>query len=143
MWFARKKYHPTYGIPGTGLRGATIPEQVANLGRGWEWWPTLVWQFTWAWIVSDCEPRSKSLLTVRPSGRWRRFYSGELGGSVTQWDGVPKPSPVASPGESFPVGYDPAVNIVIFSLHSTPMFLVASYVPAFEKVNMYFTQSQW
>ncbi len=29
------------------------------------------------------------------------------------------------------------------SLHATPMFLVASYVPAFEKVNMYFSQSQW
>lgn len=29
------------------------------------------------------------------------------------------------------------------SLHATPMFLISSYVPAFEKVNRYFTPSQW
>lgn len=29
------------------------------------------------------------------------------------------------------------------SLHATPMFLIASYVPAFRKVNPYFTPSQW
>jgi hypothetical protein len=29
------------------------------------------------------------------------------------------------------------------SLHATPMFLIASYVPAFRPVNMYYTPSQW
>lgn len=52
MWFACKKYHPTYGIPGTELKSKTFPEQVAELGRGWEWWPSLMWQLLWAWIVS-------------------------------------------------------------------------------------------
>lgn len=31
----------------------------------------------------------------------------------------------------------------ISSLHATPMFMIATYVPAFAKVNMYFPQSQW
>lgn len=31
----------------------------------------------------------------------------------------------------------------ICSLHAAPMFLIASYVPAFQKVNAYFTPSQW
>ncbi|KAF7537509.1 hypothetical protein G7054_g3643 [Neopestalotiopsis clavispora] len=52
MWFACKKYHPTFGIPGTELKGATIPEQLVDLGRGWEWWPSLLWQFIWTWMVA-------------------------------------------------------------------------------------------
>lgn len=52
MWLACKKYHPTYGISGTGIRGATVEEQIVYLGRGWEWWPSLLWQVIWTWIVS-------------------------------------------------------------------------------------------
>lgn len=52
MWLACAKYHPTYGIPGTELHGSTIPEQIVYLGRGWEWWPTVLWQAIWTWIVS-------------------------------------------------------------------------------------------
>lgn len=51
MWVACKKYHPTFGIPGTEIRGDNIVEQLIDLGRGWEWWPTLLWQFIWTWIV--------------------------------------------------------------------------------------------
>ncbi|KAM5356541.1 hypothetical protein ACJ41O_003187 [Fusarium nematophilum] len=49
---ACRKYHPTYGIPGTELRGETIPEQLVDLGRGWEWWPSVLWQVIWTWIIA-------------------------------------------------------------------------------------------
>ncbi|KAH6970928.1 hypothetical protein BKA56DRAFT_495218 [Ilyonectria sp. MPI-CAGE-AT-0026] len=52
MWLACRKYHPTFGIPGTELRGATLPEQLVDLGRGWEWWPSVLWQVIWTWIVA-------------------------------------------------------------------------------------------
>ncbi|TDZ25659.1 hypothetical protein Cob_v001260 [Colletotrichum orbiculare MAFF 240422] len=52
MWFACKKYHPTYGIPGTEIRGSNLMEQMEDLGRGWEWWPTVFWQVVWTWIVA-------------------------------------------------------------------------------------------
>lgn len=52
MWLACSKYHPTYGIPGTGVRGDSLSEQMAYMRRGWEWWPSLLWQVIWTWIVS-------------------------------------------------------------------------------------------
>ncbi|KAM0263745.1 hypothetical protein ACHAQJ_001060 [Trichoderma viride] len=52
MWLACRKYHPTYGIPGTELHGATIPEQLVDLSRGWEWWPSVLWQVVWTWIIA-------------------------------------------------------------------------------------------
>ncbi|KAG5923583.1 hypothetical protein E4U53_003541 [Claviceps sorghi] len=52
MWLACQKYHPTYGLPGTEVKGSTLPEQLADLGRGWEWWPSLLWQLIWTWIVN-------------------------------------------------------------------------------------------
>lgn len=51
MWLACRKYHPTYGIPGSEVRGDNFMEQLADLGRGWEWWPTLAWQAIWTWLV--------------------------------------------------------------------------------------------
>ena len=72
MWLACLKYHPTFGIPGTELRGATLPEQVVDLGRGWEWWPSVLWQVIWTWIVSLQPPFTmvltdgSSLLQVAP-----------------------------------------------------------------------------
>ncbi|KIW00924.1 uncharacterized protein PV09_07667 [Verruconis gallopava] len=52
MWIACRKYHPTFGIPGTELPSGTPQEQLVVLGQGWEWWPTLLWQFLWSWIVA-------------------------------------------------------------------------------------------
>ncbi|KAI8265426.1 hypothetical protein K4K58_011247 [Colletotrichum sp. SAR11_239] len=52
MWLACKKYHPTFGIPGTEIRGSNVMEQLVDLGRGWEWWPTVAWQFLWSWIIA-------------------------------------------------------------------------------------------
>lgn len=107
MWFACKKYHPTYGVPGTGIRGVTLPEQVIDLGRGWEWWPSVVWQFIWAWIIA-------------PILLWRAWGIRDTVGWRAQ-----------------------TIACCICSLHATPMFLIASYVPAFYKVNTYFAPSQW
>jgi hypothetical protein len=46
------KYHPGFGLPGTEITGESLPEQLIDLGRGWEWWPTVVWQFVWTWMVA-------------------------------------------------------------------------------------------
>lgn len=51
MWFACRKYHPTYGIPGTEIKSQTLPEQIVELGQGWEWWPSVLWQVIWTWMV--------------------------------------------------------------------------------------------
>ncbi|KAJ3546864.1 hypothetical protein NM208_g1792 [Fusarium decemcellulare] len=107
MWLACRKYHPTYGIPGTELRGATLPEQLVDLGRGWEWWPSVLWQVVWTWIVA-------------PVLIWRAWGIRDTMGWRTQ-----------------------TIGCCISNLHATPMFLMASYMPAFAPVNMYFSPSQW
>ncbi|KAH8716890.1 hypothetical protein GQ44DRAFT_401661 [Phaeosphaeriaceae sp. PMI808] len=107
MWVACKKYHPTFGIPGTEIRGATLPEQLIDLGRGWEWWPSVVWQFIWTWGVA-------------PFLIWRAWSINDTMGWRTQ-----------------------TIGACLSGLHATPMFLIASYVPAFNKVNAYFHPSQW
>ncbi|KAI5456927.1 hypothetical protein BGZ63DRAFT_366029 [Mariannaea sp. PMI_226] len=107
MWLACRKYHPTYGIPGTEIHGATLPEQLVDLGRGWEWWPTVLWQFIWTWIVA-------------PILIWRAWGIRDTMGWRTQ-----------------------TIGCCLSNLHATPMFLIASYVPEFAKINPYFTPSQW
>ncbi|KAK1450338.1 integral membrane protein [Colletotrichum melonis] len=107
MWVACKKYHPPFGIPGTEIRGDNIVEQLIDLGRGWEWWPTLLWQFIWTWIVA-------------PTLIWRAWSIRDTMGWRTQ-----------------------TIGCCLSGLHATPMFLIASYVPAFNTINMYFPPSQW
>lgn len=74
MWCARLKYHPTWGIPGTQLRGKTLEQQIIHLGRGWEWWPSVLWQVIWTWMVRirtlcHCSNTERALLTLpRPEG---------------------------------------------------------------------------
>ncbi|CAG8928603.1 unnamed protein product [Penicillium salamii] len=108
MWFACAKYHPTYGIPGTEIpEGLLLPEQIVFLGRGWEWWPSMVWQVIWTWIAA-------------PILIWKAWGIRDTMGWRTQ-----------------------TIACCLSSLHATPMFLIASYVPTFAKVNVYFTPSQW
>ncbi|KAI0134974.1 hypothetical protein F4814DRAFT_436800 [Daldinia grandis] len=52
MWLACSKYHPSFGIAGTGLPNAPLDVQLVELGRGWEWWPTALWQVIWTWIIA-------------------------------------------------------------------------------------------
>ncbi|KAJ5213262.1 hypothetical protein N7449_000431 [Penicillium cf. viridicatum] len=51
MWVISRKYHSSWGIPGTGVHG-TPAEVLAAQGAGWEWWPGVVSQFFWSWIVA-------------------------------------------------------------------------------------------
>ncbi|KYK57352.1 Regulator of G protein signaling superfamily [Drechmeria coniospora] len=51
MFLISRKWHGDWGIPGTEVRGGEM-EQKMEMGRGWEWWPSLFWQFFWAWIVA-------------------------------------------------------------------------------------------
>jgi hypothetical protein len=74
MWFACRKYHPTFGIPGTEIQGVSFPEQLEDLGRGWEWWPSVLWQLIWTWVVSSWHnPRHDMLVTYTDICRLRPF----------------------------------------------------------------------
>jgi ribose/xylose/arabinose/galactoside ABC-type transport system permease subunit len=77
MWLACRKYHPTFGIPGTEIQGTTFPEQLEDLGRGWEWWPSVLWQLIWTWIVSFFFlihiPRRDALVTYTDICRLRLY----------------------------------------------------------------------
>ncbi|KAL5116676.1 hypothetical protein ACEQ8H_005425 [Pleosporales sp. CAS-2024a] len=107
MWLACRKYHPAFGLPDTEIRGASVVEQLRNLAIGWEWWPSIVWQFAWTWIVA-------------PVLIWRAWKIRDTMGWRTQ-----------------------TIGACLSGLHATPMFLVASYSPAFYKINAYFPPSQW
>ncbi|KAI9152119.1 hypothetical protein HJFPF1_09343 [Paramyrothecium foliicola] len=51
MFLVSRKFHPSFGIPGTELYGSPT-EQKTNGVRGWEWWPSVFWQFLWAWVIA-------------------------------------------------------------------------------------------
>ncbi|KAL0934865.1 uncharacterized protein CTRU02_209456 [Colletotrichum truncatum] len=51
MYLISRKYHPSFGIPGTEVKG-TPAERKIEMARGWEWWPSVFWQFFWAWVVA-------------------------------------------------------------------------------------------
>lgn len=63
MWLACRKYHPTFGVPGTELHG-DLMQQLVDLGRGWAWWPSVLWQVIWTWIVRLVQ-RDTLLLKIR------------------------------------------------------------------------------
>jgi hypothetical protein len=52
MWAVYSKYHPGFGVAGSDITGGSLQEQIADLGRGWEWWPSVLWQFVWTWMVA-------------------------------------------------------------------------------------------
>ncbi|RFU81656.1 regulator of g signaling superfamily [Trichoderma arundinaceum] len=51
MYLISRKWHSSWGIPGTEVHGTEM-EQKVQMGRGWEWWPSVLWLFFWAWIVA-------------------------------------------------------------------------------------------
>ncbi|KAJ5280938.1 hypothetical protein N7478_006310 [Penicillium angulare] len=51
MYLISRKYHPSWGIPGTEVTGTPM-EMKAKEGRGWEWWPGIMSQFVWCWIIA-------------------------------------------------------------------------------------------
>ncbi|CAI6342056.1 unnamed protein product [Periconia digitata] len=107
MWVMCSKYHPSFGLPGTAIKGSTVPEQIIDLGRGWEWIPSVVYQFIWTWGVAPY--LIVCAWNIRDTMGWR-----------TQ-----------------------TIGACISGLHATPMFLIASYVPAFNGINQYYPPSQW
>ncbi|KAF4983967.1 hypothetical protein FZEAL_759 [Fusarium zealandicum] len=52
MFLISRKFHPSFGIAGTELKPGTEEYRKSQMGRGWEWWPSVFWQFLWAWIVA-------------------------------------------------------------------------------------------
>ncbi|PHH89505.1 hypothetical protein CDD83_5948 [Cordyceps sp. RAO-2017] len=51
MYLISRKFHRSFGIRGTEIHGTEM-QQKMQMGRGWEWWPSVFWQFFWAWIVA-------------------------------------------------------------------------------------------
>ncbi|XDG09928.1 hypothetical protein ABKA04_009543 [Annulohypoxylon sp. FPYF3050] len=52
MWLMCRKYHPSFGVNGTDLPPGTIAQQMIELSRGWEWWPSALWQAIWTWVIA-------------------------------------------------------------------------------------------
>ncbi|KJZ72679.1 hypothetical protein HIM_07871 [Hirsutella minnesotensis 3608] len=51
MYIISRKWHSSWGIPGTEVYGNAMEKKIAQ-NRGWEWWPSVFWQFFWAWLVA-------------------------------------------------------------------------------------------
>ncbi|KAK2046732.1 hypothetical protein LZ31DRAFT_612637 [Colletotrichum somersetense] len=106
MYLVSRKYHPWFGAPGTEVKG-TPTQQKVEMGRGWEWWPSVFWQFVWAWVVA-------------PVILWKSRGIKDTQGWRLQ-----------------------TIACCTASLHATPMWLVAVYVPEMAPVNRYFIAPQW
>ncbi|KAG8664118.1 uncharacterized protein FPOAC1_014050 [Fusarium poae] len=52
MWCISKKFHPSWGVAGTEVHPGSKEYEKSQMGKGWEWWPSVFWQFVWAWIVA-------------------------------------------------------------------------------------------
>ncbi|KAJ5810127.1 uncharacterized protein N7503_002345 [Penicillium pulvis] len=53
MYLISRRFHSTWGIPGTEVHGTPMEVKSAQ-GRGWEWWPGVLSQVFWCWIVAPC-----------------------------------------------------------------------------------------
>ena len=42
MYVVSRKWHSSWGIPGTEARGKTEAERQAEMVRGWEWYETML-----------------------------------------------------------------------------------------------------
>ncbi|PHH67729.1 hypothetical protein CDD82_1174 [Ophiocordyceps australis] len=51
MFLMSRKFHSSFGIPGTEVHGNYMERKIQQ-GRGWEWWPSVVFQLFWAWIFA-------------------------------------------------------------------------------------------
>ncbi|KAH6867793.1 hypothetical protein B0T10DRAFT_596345 [Thelonectria olida] len=106
MYLISRKFHQSFGIPGTEVTG-TEDFQKSQMLRGWEWWPSVFWQFFWAWIVA-------------PYILWQARGINDTQGWRTQ-----------------------TIACCLSSLHATPMWLIALYVPAMSAVNKFWIPPQW
>ncbi|KAL4806062.1 hypothetical protein BDV18DRAFT_138604 [Aspergillus unguis] len=106
MWALSRKFHPSFGVPGTEVHGSEMQIKVEQ-GRGWEWWPGVFWQFFWSWVIA-------------PFVLWQSRDIHDTQGWRLQ-----------------------TIACCLAGLHATPMWLIALYVPAFEKVNAVFIPPQW
>ncbi|KKY21966.1 putative integral membrane protein [Phaeomoniella chlamydospora] len=100
LFVISRKFHGSWGI-------VDHAGNSTECRRGWEWWPSIVWQFAWAWI-----------------------YAPYLVYKVRGIDDV----------------HGWRLQTVICSLAGmpgSPMWLVALYSPAFQKIDKYWAPSQW
>ncbi|KAI5456739.1 regulator of G protein signaling superfamily [Mariannaea sp. PMI_226] len=106
MYLSSRKFHDSFGIPGTEVTG-TKEERLNAQMSGWEWWPSVFWQVLWAWIVA-------------PVILWKARKINDTQGWRFQ-----------------------TIASCIVSLHATPMWLIAVYVPAMAPINKYWIPPQW
>ncbi|KAH7141729.1 hypothetical protein EDB81DRAFT_797563 [Dactylonectria macrodidyma] len=106
MYLISRKFHPLFGIPGTEVTG-TEDIQKSKMLRGWEWWPSVFWQFFWAWIVA-------------PYILWQARGINDTQGWRTQ-----------------------TIACCLSSLHATPLWLIALYVPSMSTIDSFWIPPQW
>ncbi|EPS29448.1 hypothetical protein PDE_04397 [Penicillium oxalicum 114-2] len=106
MYLISRKWHSSWGIPGTEVHGSPMAQKAAQ-GSGWEWWPGVFWQFVWSWVVA-------------PIVLWKSRNIRDTQGWRLQ-----------------------TIGCALGSLHATPMWLIALYVPGMAPVNRYFIPPQW
>ncbi|KAJ5778040.1 hypothetical protein N7520_001286 [Penicillium odoratum] len=51
MYIISRRFHDSWGIPGTEVHGTPMEVKSAQ-GKGWEWWPGVLSQVFWCWIVA-------------------------------------------------------------------------------------------
>ncbi|KAF2735269.1 hypothetical protein EJ04DRAFT_435303 [Polyplosphaeria fusca] len=51
IFFGSKKFHPSYGFIDYTVQGTQAQVRMM-CSKGWEWWPTIVWQFFWTWVYA-------------------------------------------------------------------------------------------
>ncbi|KAL7907328.1 hypothetical protein GGI35DRAFT_470561 [Trichoderma velutinum] len=111
MFLISRKWHSSWGIPGTEVYGTEM-EQKVEMGRGWEWWPSVLWLFFWAWIVA-------------PFTLWRAREIRDTQGWRTQTIWCAISGLVCHQMNSSCLLL---MELRIYRLHAAPMWLIALYI---------------
>ncbi|KAJ4128306.1 hypothetical protein NW754_002298 [Fusarium falciforme] len=123
MFLISRKFHPSFGITGTEITG-TEDYQKSQMGRGWEWY---------AQHLPESHPNTDSYPGGRPSS-----------GSSSGHGSLPPYILWKSRDINDTQGWrTQTVACCISSLHATPMWLIALYVPGMAPVNHVWVPPQW
>lgn len=151
MFLISRKFHSGWGISGTEVTG-TAMEQKTEQGRGWEWYVAppstqrrMAFDETNRWYH---EGGHLSFGNYSGLGSLLPSFYGALGTCVTHKVGERRPLLAACPGKKTRLivispNHLPNCANCDYSLHASPMWLIALYVPGMAPVNNYFIPPQW
>ncbi|ETN37755.1 uncharacterized protein HMPREF1541_07378 [Cyphellophora europaea CBS 101466] len=52
VFLISKKFHDNFGLVEWVNKPTDYREQASQCRKGWEWWPSIAWQFAWSWIYA-------------------------------------------------------------------------------------------